>query len=71
MEVIVKRNGQVIKEYRDVIDFKLVKRTSKTNTYRIGYTYGEYETIKIGTDCDTDIIEQQLNRATAVTVAER
>ena len=56
MKVIVKRNGQVIKEYRDVIDIKLVKRTSKTNTYSIGYTYGEYEKIKIGTDCDVDII---------------
>ena len=54
MKVIVKRNGQVIKEYRDVIDIKLVKRNSKTDTYRIGYTYGEYESIKIGNDCDIE-----------------
>lgn len=55
MKIVVKRNGQKIKEYNNVVDFTLMKRTSKTNTYRIGYTYGEYETIKIGTDCECDM----------------
>lgn len=54
MKLIINRNGRAIKEYKDVIEVKLVKRTSKTNTYIIGHTYGEYETIKIGTECDIE-----------------
>lgn len=55
MKLVVKRNGQTIKEYDNVSDIKLLRRNSKHDTYRIEYTYLECETIKIPTDCDFDI----------------